>query len=129
MASIKLKKLFICENVILSFNGQLSLINLISEIQTKGLPAILPKFVILTQSLGDVGSYKEIIEIVSTDINETVLAKSEAMAEIKDIGGNNFIATFFNVAFPAEGKYWIRVTLDNSVVTKKEEDFVSIKKI
>lgn len=121
--------MFVCENVILSFNGQLSLINLISEIQTKGLPTILPKFVILTQSFGDIGSYKETIEIVSMDGNETVLARSEAQADIKDIGGNNFIATFYNVAFPAEGKYWVKVTLDGSIVTKKEEDFISIKKI
>ena|SRR3989338_622983 len=128
MANIVLKKISVCENVIVAFNGQLSLINLISEITTKGLPAIYPKFAILTQSVGDVGSYEEVIEIVSL-VDEKIVATTTGKADIKGPGGNNFIANFFNIAFPVEGRYWVKVTLAGNISTNKDDHIISVKKI
>ncbi len=125
---LKLKNIYICESVIMSFSGQPSLINLVSEISANSFPALHPKITVFSSIMGDIGNYKEEIEIISL-IDNTTIAKVEGTANIKDTGGNNFIGTFINTIFPLEGKYWIKVTVNGDILTNKEEHLIYLKKI
>ena len=127
MAKIKLKNIYICESVIVSFNGQLSLINIIPEITAVAFPAIHLKLTVLVGIAGDEGSYEEKIEIISP--NDDVLAIVNGKAEIKGQGGNNFIATFINTQFKESGKYWVRITVDGNILTNKDDHSILVKKI
>lgn len=126
MNNIKLKNLQICEQVIVAFDGKVSIINIFSDINTKGFPAIHPKFCVLVSIKGQISRYKESIEIVSPD--EKIIAKVEGEAEIKGEGGNNFIGNFINTPFNMEGKYWIKVMVDGTLLTSKDEHFILVKK-
>ncbi|GEM_PF-5454552 len=128
MAQVKIKNIFICENVVVAFNGQISLINLTSEITSTAFPAIHPKLTILVSIFGDEGSYNEKIEIVSVN-EDKVIATVNSKAEIKGTGGNNFIASFINTVFPNEGTYWIKVTIGSDVLTNKKDYTLVLKKM
>ena len=128
MTNIKLKNIFICESVIVAFNGQLSLINLTSEITSTAFPAIHPKLTILVSIFGAGGTYDEKIEIVSINDDKTIAAVN-GKAEIKGMGGNNFIANLINTVFPSEGKYWVKVTVGSDILTNKEDHVIVLKKI
>jgi hypothetical protein len=125
---MKLKNLFICESVIVAFNGQISLINLTPEITSTAFPAIHPKLTILVGISGDSGTYEEKVEIISVN-DDRVIAAVNGKVEIKGVGGNNFIATFINTVFQNEGKYWIKVTVGQDVLTNREDHAVVLKKI
>lgn len=131
--SIQLKNIFVCENVIVSFNGQPSLINLIAEITSSAFPAMHPKLSILVSVSGENGIYDEEVEIVPIDDDTKTIAKVTGKAEIKDKGTSNFIGNFINTVFPKEGKYWIKVTFKKDgkeeIVTKRDKDYIELKKI
>ena len=127
MMNIKLKNVFVCENVVVAFNGQISLINLTSEIMSTAFPALHPKLTILVSIAGNEGRYTEKVEVVSVN-DDQIIATVNGEAEIKGVGGNNFIANFINIVFHREGKYWIRVTIGSDVLTNKDEHFIILKK-
>ena len=120
MANIKLRNIFICENVIVSFNGQPSVINLVSTITSNAFPAMHPKISILVSISGDNGIYDEKIEIVSVD-DDKLIAQVNGKAEIKNAGASNFIGNFINTVFPKEGKYWFRVSVSGNILSNKED--------
>jgi hypothetical protein len=127
---VELKNVFICETVVVAFNGQISLINLTSEITSTAFPAIHPKLSILVSISGEIGKYDEQVEIVKIDSEEKAIATVNGMAEIKGAGGNNFIANFINTVFPDEGKYWIKVTIGKSdVLTNNDQHAIVLKRI
>lgn len=132
MANIKLKNLYICENVVIAFNGQLSLINLTSEINSTAFPAVHPKLTILVSISGEIGEYDEKIEIVSLFDNKTI-ATVTGNAKIQAEGGNNFIANFINTIFPQAGKYWVRVSFNRgeNIVTEQSNSnhCIELKKL
>lgn len=128
MANIKLKNCFISENVIISSDNKISIINMFSEIKSLGFPVMFPKFNILVSISGDIGEYKEVIEIVSV-LDNKVIVKTDGLAKIDGLGGHNFLATFVNIPFTNEGTYWIKVTVDGEVITNKNENTILLKKV
>ena len=126
---IKLNFLHICDQVLVSCDGKLSLINIFSEIKSPGLPVIYPRFSVLTNITGPAGKYNQKIEIMTPSEDKSI-AFTEGVSEIKSYGGNNFIANFINIPFGVEGKYWIKVIIDGkSILSKKDEHFIWIEKI
>ncbi|HCC06271.1 TPA: hypothetical protein DEP94_02870 [Candidatus Nomurabacteria bacterium] len=128
MANLKLKGCFISESVIISNDGKVSIINLFSEIKTQGFPVVFPQFSVLINISGDVGEYQEIVEIISLSDNK-VMATTKGLVKIEGKGGNNFLANFRNIPFTKEETYWIKVTVNGSVVTDKNENTLVIKKV
>lgn len=125
--SISLKNVAICENVIVGFDGKISLINMFSEVSAKDFPALIPKVTLLISITGDNGPHSETVEILSQD--GKVFASVTDKADIQGPGGNNFVANFVNVQFPLEGQYWIKVTVDGQVITNKINHFILVKKV
>ena len=127
MENIKLKNLFVCENVIIANDGKFSVINIFDDIKSTGFPAIHPKLTIATIMMLGKGSYNEQIEIVSP--NETVIAKVENKVDVTEPNkSSGFLANFINTVFTVEGKYWIRVSIDGKPITFKDEYFISVQK-
>ncbi|MDB5204857.1 MAG: hypothetical protein JWP09_885 [Candidatus Taylorbacteria bacterium] len=117
--SIQLKNLYICETAVIAFNGQLSVINLTSEIVSSSFPALCPKLSVVVNVIGDISTYRETIEIVDLNSSE-VIAKIDGETEIKNGGENNFVGNFLNTVFPREGKYWIKVSINrDNVITEQ----------
>lgn len=126
--SVQLKNFFVCDMAVVGFDGKISLINLFSEIISTAFPVINPKFTVLVSIIGDNGPHFESIEIISLQ-NEKVVATLNGSAEIKGSTGNNFLANFINTQFPTEGQYWIKVTVDQVVLTNKNDHLITVKKI
>ena len=128
MANIKLRSFNVGENVIISNSGQISIINLSDIITSDGFPAAHPKLSVLVRIMGDVGKYEEKIEVVSLADNK-VLAEVKGTIEIKKSDeGSNFNANFVNMVFPAEGKYWFKVSVSGEVMTDGSLHFVELRK-
>ena len=115
-----------CEQVIEARDNKISLINIFSGISTKGFPLIYPRFCVVVNIKGPVGHYRENIEIISPDGKTIVKVNNEI--EIKGEGGNNFIGNFINTPFIIEGKYWVKVYVDNDILTNKDEHFILVSK-
>lgn len=128
MSNIKLKNVYICESVIVSFNGQLSFINIIPEITSTAFPALHPKLTVLTNIVGDIGIYEEKIEIYSVE-EKKVIAEVVGKVDVKGAAGANFIGTFLNTVFSREGKYWIKVTVAGEIVSNQSDNFIDLKKV
>ena len=126
MANIKLKNLLICEDAVVAKDGKLSVINIFTEIKSENFPAMHPKLTIISMVTGDNGSYDERIEIISPD-NETI-SKVDGKAEILGPDGSGFLANFINLPFLKEGKFWIKVSIDGSPITSKDDYFILVKK-
>lgn len=127
MANYKLNFLHICDSVLVSNTGNISLINIFNTIFSPNFPAIHPRFTVFCNIVGDVGepdikisvldSEKKIIAEVSGKININI-PNSEA----------NFIANFLNILFTKEGEYSVEVKIDNVKINDKDF-FIKTKKI
>ena len=128
MANIKLKSISVGENIIVSSpNGQISVINIVDIITSKGFPALHPKLGVLVRVVGDVGTYQETLEIISVE-DEKIIATAKGNIEIKNKDeGNNFAADFVNVPFPKPGKYWLKVSVDGEILTDKSIHFIDLR--
>lgn len=126
MSKFKLNFLHVCDQVLIS-EGKASIINIFNIINTKGFPAIAPKFFILSNTSGESGRHEEKIEIISSE--DEVVASISNEIELKDDGSNNFVASFVNLLFKKEGKYWIKISMGGDVLTNKDEYYFLVKKI
>ncbi len=127
MTNLKLKNIYICENVIVALNGQLSLINLTSEITAKAFPAVHPKLTIVVSLSGDTGKYTEQVELITIKDYKTI-ATITSQVNIEGPGGNNLIASFVNLVFQQDDKCWVKVTVDGRIITNQDEHFFEIKR-
>ncbi|MFH1790134.1 MAG: hypothetical protein ABH832_03655 [bacterium] len=112
---IKLNFIHICESVIEAVNRNISIIGIFNKITSLKLPVLYPKFSIITSISAPPGSYKEVIEIVSPE-GQTV-ARLEGKVQIyKEGQKGNFVANFINTLFPIEGKYQIKISVNNELL-------------
>ena len=124
---LKINFLHICEQTILSSDNKVSIINIFSGINVKAFPTLHSKFCVIVNTSGLAGRYNESVEIISPDGKSIV--KVEGEIEIKGEGSNNFVGNFINTPFNTEGKYWIKVMINNIPITSKDEYFILVKKL
>ena len=117
MSKFKLDFLHICDQVIVDQDKKISIIGIFNKIKAFGFPAIHPKFSIFTKISGAIGAYKQRIEIISTE-NNTPMASVIGDFEIKNSEGSIFIGNFINMLFPVEGKYKIKIYIDDTIVNE-----------
>lgn len=127
MDAPQLNYFHICDQVIIAQDSNnVSLINIFNEIQTSGLPAIHPRFSILSNTAGPKGSYIQEIEVIGPD--GASLAKISGEANYSGIGPNNFIANFVNFVFPQAGEYIFRVKVGGGILSEKAS-IITVKSI
>lgn len=124
---VKLNFLHICDEVIASIDGKISIIGMFSVINTLKVPANHPKFYIVVNMTADPGKYDQLIEIVSP--SGRVVSKIEGKSVIiKEGGVSNFIANFVNTPLPELGRYNIRVSVEGKILSDDEGYFFDVIK-
>lgn len=121
----ELNYLHICDAVIISKeNNNLSLINIFNGIKGKSFPVVHPRFSIITNISGETGEHNQVVEIISPA--GQVISRIEGKSSLVDNGTHNFIANFLMVTLPLAGRYFVRVTVDDDVVSKENRDFFDV---
>ena len=126
MKNIKLNFLHVCENVLISQDGKISVIGVFNRLLTKGWPAIHPKFSVVTNISTSLEEYIEVVEIISPE-NKTIAKAKNKIIINKKGQSSNFVADFTNIVFPIEGKYKIRVSVNDKIIS--EDNYYIIVRI
>jgi len=128
MTNVKLNYILICDQAFFDEKGKTSIIGTFNRIESKGTPAIHPKFTIVVNIMGDKNtSHIERIEIINLQDNKTI-AFIEKQINFKDFDMHNFLGNFVNTIFPTFGKYWIKISIDHNIISKKDEHYILVEK-
>jgi len=115
MANIELKFVHISESAFFSQEGKLNVIGVFDKIFSDSFPALQPTFSISMGIVGAKGIHKISIEIVSPQ-NKSIAIINGNIEIKQDGGGANFVANLVGLPFPDEGKYTIKITIDNDFI-------------
>lgn len=129
MKNVKLNFAHVCENVIISEDKKLSVINIFNQIKASDFPAVHAKLSIVSSVSGGKGNYFETIEIVNEKNGDDVIARAENKEVYigEENGVTNFIANFTNLLFSSEGRYKIRIKIDGVILS--EDNFILVTKL
>jgi hypothetical protein len=125
MTKFKINFFHVCDQVLVS-EGKVSAINIFDAINTRDVPAVYPRFSVLANVSGEPGSWEEKVEIVSP--NGELIASVFNTIKIEQNSSNNFIANFINLMFAVDGKYLIKIIVNNETISKEDEHFFLVKK-
>jgi len=126
MPNIKLDYLLVCENVFLSENKNLNIINTFNKVEAVKLPVIYSKFSIVTNFNDGLGIYNITIEIISPEPENKIITSISREINISKEGQDAvFTAHFLNVIFPVEGRYKIKVKVDG--IDVNSEKFIIVR--
>ena len=110
--NIKLNFVIICESVIVDKEtNNLSFLNIFENIIASGVPAIHPKFTIITKFEGGVGEH-----------NHKIIISHESIGGVGTLSGKinfgenqktQYIGRFVGFTFPKFGKYMIEIYVDS----------------
>ena len=117
MENVKLNFLHVCENVLISQDKKISVIGIFNKLLTRGWPAIHPKFSVVTNVSAPPKEYTEVVEIISPE-DKTIAKVGNKIVINKEGQSNNFVANFVNTIFPIEGKYKIKVSIDDKIISE-----------
>jgi len=113
---MKLNFLHLCDIAFFSQEGKLNVIGVFDRMMSKDFPAI-SSFCLVLGISGNKGNFKLRAEIVHSETNERVLEIKQDSIEIKEDGGSaNFVAKLLGVSFKRDGKYLIKVYIDEKPV-------------
>lgn len=128
MINFKLNFLHICDSVLISNTGNISVINIFNTIFTPNFPAIHPKFTIFCNIIGDeVGRGN--IKISIFDPEKKIIAEVPGEVVIASPNSEaNFVANFLNILFTKEGEYLVEIKI-NEIKINEKDYFIKTKKI
>jgi len=127
MTDIKLNFIHVCDQVLVSSDGKVSIIGIFSEIKAIKFPALHPNFSVISNIEGKEGEYDQTIELL--DSSGKKMAAVSGKSEIKKDGSkNNFVANFVNIVFPEEGKYKIISRINDEILNKDDETIILVKR-
>lgn len=126
---VELNYVFACDQTIVDMQGKISVIGIFDRIGSKTIPAIHPRFTVAVNISGVPGSkLNEKIEIVNLkDGQEKTITTISGPVELKEAGKNIFFGNFINTLFPNPGKYWIKVSVGDQVLTDKDKNYVMVE--
>ena len=103
-----------CDDVRLEMGNKLSLMGVFHQIMVQQFPVSLMKFAVVTQWRGD-GVHLSEVRILSDDRQQPVVIAEPSRFEMMPGGVANNISFFFNVVFPAPGRYWVQTLIDSTL--------------
>jgi hypothetical protein len=111
-----------CEDVRLEVGNKLSLMGVFHQLVVHQAPVTMMKFAVVSQWRGGGGGGRHLSEvrILSEDRQHPIVLADPAPFEIAPGGVANNISFFFNVAFPAPGRYWVQTLIDSSLADEQE---------
>jgi hypothetical protein len=108
-----------CDDVRLEVGNKLSLMGVFHQIVVQQLPVSVMKFAVVSQWRGE-GRHLSEVRILSDDRRQPVVVAEPAPFEIAPGGVANNISFFFNVVFPAPGRYWVQTLIDSTLADEQE---------
>ena len=109
-----------CDDVRLEVGNKLSLMGVFHQIMVQQAPVTLMKFAVVTQWRGGSGRHLSEVRILDGERQQPVVIADPAPFEVAPGGVANNISFFFNVAFPAPGRYWVQTLLDSTLADEQE---------
>jgi len=112
MEKIQQNFVIVCESAVIDQQTKnLSLFNIFSNINSLGVPAFHPSFVVVTNFSGGRGEHDHSIAILHEDGTE--IAKMKGKINFGEGKNAQHIGRFIGVPFPKFGKYHIKIFIDS----------------
>ena len=108
-----------CDDVRLEVGNKLSLMGVFHQILVQHFPVTVMKFAVVTQWRGE-GRHLSEVRILSEDRQHPVVLAEPSPFEIAGGGVANNISFFFNVHFPAPGRYWVQTLINSNLADEQE---------
>jgi hypothetical protein len=108
-----------CDDVRLEVGNKLSLMGVFHQIVVQQFPVTLLKFAVVSQWRGE-GSHLSEVRILSPDRRHPVVLAEPTPFDVAPGGVANNISFFFNVEFPAPGRYRVQTLVDSTLADEQE---------
>ena len=108
-----------CDDVRLEVGNKLSLMGVFHQILVQHFPVTVMKFAVVTQWRGE-GRHLSEVRILSGDRQQAVVLAEPSPFEVAAGGVANNISFFFNVEFPAPGRYRVQTLIDSTLADEQE---------
>lgn len=106
-----------CDDVRREENGKFILIGLFEAINARSFPATHGTLFVVDRWCKGEGTFTQRIRIVNPRDKSVIFQTDDQVFELGDIDRNHtLVSRFNNLVFPASGKYWVEVLLDNELV-------------
>lgn len=108
-----------CDDVRLEMGNKLSLMGVFHQIVVQQFPVTLLKFAVVSQWRGE-GQFLSEVRILTPDRRQAVVLSEPSPFEVARGGVANNVSFFFNVVFPAPGKYLVQTLVDSTLADEQE---------
>jgi hypothetical protein len=108
-----------CDDVRLEVGNKLSLMGVFHQVVVQHFPVTLLKFAVVSQWRGE-GTHLSEVRILSPDRSRPVVLAEPSPFEVTPGGVANNISFFFNVEFPAPGRYRVQTLVDSTLADEQE---------
>ncbi|HEV3468189.1 MAG TPA: hypothetical protein VG148_02635 [Pyrinomonadaceae bacterium] len=115
-----------CDDVRLEVGNKLSLMGVFHQVMVQQAPMTLMKFAVVSQWRGGAGRHLSEVRILDDARQRPVVLADPAPFEVAPGGVANNISFFFNVVFPAPGRYWVQTLIDSTLADEQELTIVLI---
>src|SRR5215212_10483324 len=114
-----------CDDVRLEVGNKLSLMGVFHQVMVQHFPVTLMKFAVVTQWRGE-GRHLSEVRILTGDGQHPVVLAEPSPFEVASGGVANNISFFFNVEFPAPGRYRVQTLIDSNLADEQELTLVLV---
>jgi hypothetical protein len=108
-----------CDDVRLEVGNKLSLMGVFHQIVVHQFPVTLLKFAVVNQWRGD-GRHMSEVRILTPDRQQAIVLAEPSPFEVMQGGVANNVSFFFNVVFPAPGRYRVQTLVDSTLTDEQE---------
>src|SRR5215210_1766825 len=108
-----------CDDVRLEVGNKLSLMGVFHQIMVQHYPVTVMKFAVVTQWRGE-GRHLSEVRILTDDGQHPIVLAEPSPFEFASGGVANNISFFFNVEFPAPGRYRVQTLIDSNLADEQE---------
>jgi hypothetical protein len=108
-----------CDDVRLEVGNKLSLMGVFHQIVVQQFPVTLLKFAVVNQWRGD-GRHMSEVRILTPDRQQAIVLAEPSPFEVMQGGVANNVSFFFNVVFPAPGRYRVQTLVDSTLTDEQE---------
>src|SRR4051794_4155244 len=122
---LRLAYTLFCDDVRLEVGNKLSLMGVFHQILVQHVPVTVMKFAVVTQWRGE-GRHLSEVRILTEDGQQPIVLAEPSPFEVATGGVANNISFFFNVEFPAPGRYRVQTLIDSSLVDEQELTLVLV---
>ncbi|HEX8282161.1 MAG TPA: hypothetical protein VF588_02350 [Pyrinomonadaceae bacterium] len=124
-SKLELAYTLFCDDVRLEVGNKLSLMGVFHQVMVQHFPVTVMKFAVVTQWRGQ-GRHLSEVRILSEDGQRPVVLADPSPFEVAHGGVANNISFFFNVEFPAPGRYRVQTLIDSSLADEQELQLVHV---